>query len=293
MIVDMFCHWRYVLDNLFGAGADGDRAGRHPRSDPLRRAGRRVRRPRPRTRPTPSSSSRAASSSSSTRPGARGSTATSSSSSTWTAPMAARSRACTAAGSRPPPRPRRRSGIRTSRIRSRSGRPGARCRTAGPVRQRVQGAVGAVPPPRRRRRALPVGVRRGGEGNPARRARHPILGGAPDAGRAGDRTVSVATGPELILPDADGSLTSATRLGPRPALPASRPAAGPRTRACLAAAHVVADPVAPGDPVAEPAVDWDATMAYRRHLWSTASASRTRWTPPSAAARWAGRSRGS
>jgi Protein of unknown function (DUF993) len=78
--------------------------------------------------------------------------------------------------------------------------------------------------------------------------------------------VSVAAGTRLNLPGADGSLTSWSP-GPAPELPASdrRP---PRTRACLAAAHVVADPAAPGDPVAAPAVDWEATMAYRRHLWS-------------------------
>src|SRR5690606_15279169 len=42
----------------------------------------------------------------------------------------------------------------------------------------------------------------------------------------------------------------------------------PRSRAVLAAAHVVADPLAAGDPLTEPAIDWDATLAYRRHLWS-------------------------
>ena len=34
IIVDMFCHWRYVLDNLFGAGAlrVGARRDPHPAS---------------------------------------------------------------------------------------------------------------------------------------------------------------------------------------------------------------------------------------------------------------------
>jgi hypothetical protein len=40
------------------------------------------------------------------------------------------------------------------------------------------------------------------------------------------------------------------------------------TRIAYAAAHVVADPLAATDPWNRPAVDWDATMAYRRHLWS-------------------------
>ncbi|HEY1243849.1 MAG TPA: dihydrodipicolinate synthase family protein [Hyphomicrobiaceae bacterium] len=39
-------------------------------------------------------------------------------------------------------------------------------------------------------------------------------------------------------------------------------------RIALAAAHVVADPLADVDPWLTPAIDWDATIAYRRHLWS-------------------------
>src|SRR5687768_17498086 len=40
------------------------------------------------------------------------------------------------------------------------------------------------------------------------------------------------------------------------------------TRKALAAAHVVADPLSTREPWLEPAIDWDATLAYRRHLWS-------------------------
>src|SRR2546430_2725319 len=44
------------------------------------------------------------------------------------------------------------------------------------------------------------------------------------------------------------------------------------TRACnrraLAAAHVVADPWSAREPWLEAAIDWEATLAYRRHLWS-------------------------
>jgi hypothetical protein len=36
----------------------------------------------------------------------------------------------------------------------------------------------------------------------------------------------------------------------------------------FAAAHVVADPRADVDPWVTPALDWDATLAFRRHLWS-------------------------
>ena len=47
----------------------------------------------------------------------------------------------------------------------------------------------------------------------------------------------------------------------------ARPAA-PFTRQVLAAAHVVADPRSPKEPWLDAAIDWDATIAYRRHLWS-------------------------
>ena len=42
----------------------------------------------------------------------------------------------------------------------------------------------------------------------------------------------------------------------------------PFNRIALAAAHVVADPLSAKDPWLEQAIDWDATIAYRRHLWS-------------------------
>ena len=42
----------------------------------------------------------------------------------------------------------------------------------------------------------------------------------------------------------------------------------PFTRQALAAAHVVADPLSTKEPWLDAAIDWDATIAYRRHLWS-------------------------
>jgi len=42
----------------------------------------------------------------------------------------------------------------------------------------------------------------------------------------------------------------------------------PFTRRALTAAHVVADPWSSKEPWLEAAIDWDATIAYRRHLWS-------------------------
>jgi hypothetical protein len=41
----------------------------------------------------------------------------------------------------------------------------------------------------------------------------------------------------------------------------------PFTRKALAAAHVVADPLSAKEPWLDAAIDWDATLAYRRHLW--------------------------
>lgn len=39
-------------------------------------------------------------------------------------------------------------------------------------------------------------------------------------------------------------------------------------RVALAAAHVVADPLSDAQPWLEAAIDWDATIGYRRYLWS-------------------------
>ncbi|MFJ8587785.1 dihydrodipicolinate synthase family protein [Streptomyces sp. NPDC093595] len=52
--------------------------------------------------------------------------------------------------------------------------------------------------------------------------------------------------------------------------PAAFTAGGPplASRTVFSAAHVVADPYADVSPDAPAAVDWDATLAFRRHLWS-------------------------
>ena len=42
----------------------------------------------------------------------------------------------------------------------------------------------------------------------------------------------------------------------------------PFNRVAYAAAHVVADPLADGNPWLDAAIDWDSTIAFRRHLWS-------------------------
>jgi hypothetical protein len=68
----------------------------------------------------------------------------------------------------------------------------------------------------------------------------------------------------LALPDADGRLVPFTTSPPR-ALPR---AGAPFPRIAYSAAHVVADPLADGDPWLASAIDWDRTLAYRAYLWS-------------------------
>lgn len=69
----------------------------------------------------------------------------------------------------------------------------------------------------------------------------------------------------LTLPTAGGSLAPYTLRGTAPV----KPEAGVTfNRIAYSAAHVVADPLAAIDPWLQCAVDWDATIAYRRHLFS-------------------------
>ena len=70
--------------------------------------------------------------------------------------------------------------------------------------------------------------------------------------------------PTLNLPTAGGGLAPYTTQPPRK-FPAAEP---PFNRIAYAAAHVVADPLADRDPWLDAAIDWDATIAFRRHLWS-------------------------
>ena len=67
----------------------------------------------------------------------------------------------------------------------------------------------------------------------------------------------------LLTPD--GHLAAYTLRG-TPVAPTS----GPKVfnRVAYSAAHVVADPRAAIDPWLQCAVDWEATLAYRQHLWS-------------------------
>jgi hypothetical protein len=70
--------------------------------------------------------------------------------------------------------------------------------------------------------------------------------------------------PTLNLPISGGKLAPYTTR-PAKKFPAAKP---PFNRIAYAAAHVVADPLADGDPWIDARIDWDATMAFRRHLWS-------------------------
>ncbi|MEW2162028.1 dihydrodipicolinate synthase family protein [Streptomyces sp. NPDC007084] len=70
----------------------------------------------------------------------------------------------------------------------------------------------------------------------------------------------------IRLPGADGRpRTYEPRTDPLAVLPGGAPLV---SRTVFSAAHVVADPYADVSPGGPAAVDWDATLAFRRHLWS-------------------------
>ena len=69
----------------------------------------------------------------------------------------------------------------------------------------------------------------------------------------------------LNLPTASGRLENYKLRGSVPLKPKSRM---PFNRIAYSAAHVVSDPLAKVDPGLQCAVEWDATIDYRRHLWS-------------------------
>ncbi|MFF3289660.1 dihydrodipicolinate synthase family protein [Streptomyces sp. NPDC003023] len=69
----------------------------------------------------------------------------------------------------------------------------------------------------------------------------------------------------IRLPRADGTLTA---YEPRAEPLSLAPGAPLTSRTVFSAAHVVADPYADAGPDAPAAVDWDSTLAFRRHLWA-------------------------
>ncbi|HET8726504.1 MAG TPA: dihydrodipicolinate synthase family protein [Alphaproteobacteria bacterium] len=69
----------------------------------------------------------------------------------------------------------------------------------------------------------------------------------------------------VVLPTSSGGLETYTTGTPADF---GTPAKASFNRIAYAAAHVVADPLADNDPWLDTAVDWDRTIAFRRHLWS-------------------------
>ena len=70
----------------------------------------------------------------------------------------------------------------------------------------------------------------------------------------------------LLLPRADRTVETyrtrgAQRSWPKPAKPIA-------CRVAYSAVHVVGDPLSDADPTTRAAIDWDATLRYRHHLWS-------------------------
>jgi hypothetical protein len=71
--------------------------------------------------------------------------------------------------------------------------------------------------------------------------------------------------PTLNLPQADRTIQPYTLSGqPR----FERPSGAFQSRVAFSAAHIVADPLANSNPTLDLSIDWDATLAYRHHLWS-------------------------
>ena len=68
---------------------------------------------------------------------------------------------------------------------------------------------------------------------------------------------------KIALPDTAGRLADYTLVG-TPIAP--KPLGADPARVVFSAAHVVADPFTDAEPSGPAALDWDATMAFRRHL---------------------------
>jgi hypothetical protein len=69
----------------------------------------------------------------------------------------------------------------------------------------------------------------------------------------------------LRLLDADGGTRT---IATQPPVSTTRPAGPPASRTAYAAAHVIPLAWAENVPGAPAAIDWDATLAFRRHVWS-------------------------
>jgi len=72
-------------------------------------------------------------------------------------------------------------------------------------------------------------------------------------------------GSSIRLPGTDGRISEYILREPGTFAPTT---SAPRSRVAYAAAHVVCDPLVTTSHEASANLDWDATLAYRRHLWS-------------------------
>ncbi len=69
----------------------------------------------------------------------------------------------------------------------------------------------------------------------------------------------------IRLPHADGTLNDYTLHEPG-SFP--HPTTAPQSRVAYAAAHMVCNPLLTTSHTQPACIDWEATLAYRRHLWS-------------------------
>lgn len=67
------------------------------------------------------------------------------------------------------------------------------------------------------------------------------------------------------MPRPDGARVPYVAGTHNPVIPDGQP---PHGRVAYAAAHVVSDPLADADPTTAVSLGWEATLAYRRYLWS-------------------------
>src|ERR1700688_5075003 len=126
--------------------------------------------------------------------------------------------------------------------------------------------MGAVPASRRPGRAVRLGLHGRCTRPAVGRGGHDLVAGAPLGGDRGAEPVSATavSSVRVTLPRAGGHLELYELGPPAPFAPPDRALA---SRTCLAAAHVVRDPLADVDPHGPAQLDWGATLAYRRHLW--------------------------
>jgi hypothetical protein len=71
--------------------------------------------------------------------------------------------------------------------------------------------------------------------------------------------------PTIRLPRADRTIAPYTLSGTAPVVASPGPI---KSRVGMAAVHVVADPLADINPTLDVALDWDATLHFRHHVWS-------------------------